>query len=179
MRIFSSTFATQRSIALLGPGEYFGEMAVLIDQPRTATAQADTEVRLKCIEKIQFLSLLKAHPILAGKVQRQLNQRAQERILKDNLVKTMGLDQCMLHVGIKGDPSLRESAFTRERYQSLADQVLPNLLPQLEKLLLERSAYQWTLHFNSGEVRVASVFNPFHDAPHPAEKMVNPFPDYP
>lgn len=40
-------------------------------------------------------------------------------------------------------------------------------------LLLNRSAYEVSIHFNSGELHISTVFNPFNVEIHPANKLVN------
>jgi CRP-like cAMP-binding protein len=49
----------QQPVALLGPGDFFGEMAILEDQPRFATATARTACVLRAVDREAFASLLR------------------------------------------------------------------------------------------------------------------------
>jgi CRP-like cAMP-binding protein len=64
-----------RRVATLGPGTYFGEIALLSQQPRTATVRAVTPLRLLAIADRDFVELLDAIPELWLKVARSLAER--------------------------------------------------------------------------------------------------------
>jgi len=51
-----------RTLAVLGPGDYFGEMALIDDAPRAAAVVALTELRLLCLSRLVFQSLTQEHP---------------------------------------------------------------------------------------------------------------------
>src|SRR2546430_1922518 len=51
-------FGRERVLAFYGPGEFFGDMAVLTDAPRSASATASTDVRLLQLRKDDFDTLL-------------------------------------------------------------------------------------------------------------------------
>ena len=57
-----------RTRATLGPGSYFGEIALIDGGPRTATCTAVTSVDTLAIAQFNFGPLVKEHPGLAHKL---------------------------------------------------------------------------------------------------------------
>jgi CRP-like cAMP-binding protein len=53
-----------RTVAL-GPGTFFGEVALLTDRPRTARARAKTDVRCWALSRKDFTRLLRDQPTIA------------------------------------------------------------------------------------------------------------------
>lgn len=49
----------------LGEGEFFGELALLADTPRTARVRAKSDARLLAIRRDEFRKLLESEPALA------------------------------------------------------------------------------------------------------------------
>ena len=101
------------------------------------------------------------------------DEELEEMVLKESIVSAAGLTSDQLQVGIKGDPSLRESATMRQRYHSTVDDVFDQLEPNLEELLLNRGVYQLFVAFNSGEIRTNSMFDPLRVEIHDAAKLAN------
>ncbi len=54
--------AANFQLARIGPGEFIGEMALLDDAPRSATAKALCEVEALVLDKADFHRLVRAHP---------------------------------------------------------------------------------------------------------------------
>lgn len=160
-------------IAALGSGEFFGEMAIFKNDVRAVTAMAQTDVALWRVLSGNLQRLIDSDPALAEKVTALLQSRQIELFLKERLVSTTGVAGSGLHVSIKGDPSLRETAFTRERYTSIVDEVLPTLIPALRHLLLDTAVYRVFVGLNNGEVRIYSVMSPFTEELHTAGKIVS------
>lgn len=57
-----------RKVATLGPGQYFGELALLDRRPRSASVVADTEMLLLVLGQRQFNGILDAVPALSRKL---------------------------------------------------------------------------------------------------------------
>jgi CRP-like cAMP-binding protein len=67
-----------RKVATFGPGDYFGEIALLDPGERTATITADTPMLLAVIGPGEFASMLEEAPTLARKIMRGLARRLRE-----------------------------------------------------------------------------------------------------
>jgi CRP-like cAMP-binding protein len=58
-----------------GPGEFFGELALLTDHPRNARVRAKTDVRCLAISRRDFQELLREEPEIAVAMLPKLAQR--------------------------------------------------------------------------------------------------------
>ena len=67
--------AEPRVLATIGAGDFFGEMAVLDDAPRSATAKAETDTRAAFISRDDLLDLLDRQPRLALTLIREFSNR--------------------------------------------------------------------------------------------------------
>jgi CRP-like cAMP-binding protein len=67
-----------RRIATLGPGQYFGELALLDRRPRSATVISETEMLLLVLGQRQFNGVLDAVPPLARKLLAAMATRLRE-----------------------------------------------------------------------------------------------------
>jgi Cyclic nucleotide-binding domain/FHA domain len=74
-----------RVLAVLEKGDFFGEMSVLEDLPRAATARALTDARLLQINGSTFDQMLQSNPEIAVRMMRKLSRRLRET---DELLKT-------------------------------------------------------------------------------------------
>jgi CRP-like cAMP-binding protein len=67
-----------RVLTTLEKGDFFGEMSVLEDLPRTASARAKTEVELVRINGAMFDAMLKSNTEIAVRMMRKLSRRLRE-----------------------------------------------------------------------------------------------------
>ena len=97
----------------------------------------------------------------------------EEQILKESIVSAAGLNADSLQIGLKGDPSMRETALQRKRYRSPLDDVIDTVAANLEDMMLNRGIYCIYAGFNSGEIRTLSIFDPLRSEIHAGEKLAD------
>lgn len=103
-----------------------------------------------------------------------IDKDMEELVLKESIVSATGLSAGEVLIGIKGDPSMRETALERPRYRNRMDEIYPDIVESLTDLLQNRSSYRLYVGFNSVEVRTSSVFDPLREETHSAEKFLDP-----
>jgi CRP/FNR family cyclic AMP-dependent transcriptional regulator len=67
-----------KEVAKLGPGDFFGEMALLDSGPRTATVTCLTDVQVEVISRRDFSQLLDDAPALTRKILAGMAARLRE-----------------------------------------------------------------------------------------------------
>jgi CRP-like cAMP-binding protein len=171
--IFIEKFHTRDEIRLAQAGDWFGEMAMFDGNRRSANAATQEETVCLTVSRQEFTDLLGTEPELRDKILRIVDLRNQDLVLKEKLIDADGMRNKDIHIGIKGDPSLRESAMLRERYESIVDKMLPELVQRFEDLLLTRSAHRIMIGFNNGEIRISTLLDPFTEEFHPAIRLLD------
>lgn len=75
----------QRQLAVLEKGDFFGEMSILEDLPRAASARAASDVKLLLINGTTFDQMLRTNPEIAVRMMRKLSRRLREtdRLLRE------------------------------------------------------------------------------------------------
>ncbi len=76
----------EQVLAVLEKGDFFGEMSVLEDLPRAASARAATDIRLLEINGSTFDQLLRGNPEIAVRMMRKLSRRLRET---DEMLKSV------------------------------------------------------------------------------------------
>lgn len=74
----ASVSAGGKRIATLGPGDYFGEIAIVGRTERTATVTATTELRVIAIDATSFRRLVRNDPSLAATLPDVIAERLED-----------------------------------------------------------------------------------------------------
>lgn len=67
-------------IAELGPGTFFGDLALLDNSPRAAQSRAASDCKLAVFFREDFLGLLETHALIASKISLQLARHIGRRL---------------------------------------------------------------------------------------------------
>ncbi|HUR59496.1 MAG TPA: cyclic nucleotide-binding domain-containing protein [Opitutaceae bacterium] len=86
-----------RTLATFHPGDFFGEMSVIDDAPRSATAQAETDTQALFLGREELLRMLEQNPHLAlnlvrefSKRMRALNQKYLDEVVQAERLAAVG-----------------------------------------------------------------------------------------
>lgn len=118
VRISVTAADVDKTLATLGPGEFFGEMAVLNDRPRTATATVLENSQLLVIEKGKFEEMIRGHSELALRLIRRL---------ADRLEKTDRNVEILLHREPRARVILGLSDYAKSRGEETQDGVVVDI----------------------------------------------------
>lgn len=116
------------TVAVLGEGNFFGEMSLIDGQPRSASASATQSTRLLVLDREHFERSVLAHPRIVAKLLRELSKRlraADQTIenlalgsVRDRLIHLLG------HLGRRQPLRGGEGAIERApTHQDLAEMV--------------------------------------------------------
>ena len=101
------------------------------------------------------------------------NIELEKLVLQENICSAVGLSSGQIQIGIKGDPSLRETAMDRCRYVSDLDKLFNEIETVFEELLLKRGIFRLFIGFNNSEIRTCSIFDPLREEIHEASALVH------
>lgn len=116
-------------LSLLGPGEFFGEMALLDDEPRSATVVATEALELVTIWRSDFLQILGENFTIAKKVLAELSKRLRNASNRIESLATMDvygrLARFFLDLAREQGKTLDNGyvAVTRPTHQAIANMI--------------------------------------------------------
>ena len=98
VRISKRVHNVEKTLVILGKGEFFGEMAILNNRPRSATATVLEDCRILIIDRETFETMIRSNAEIAIRIIKKLAARLQEAdnqienlLLKDNLSRMVNL----------------------------------------------------------------------------------------
>lgn len=171
--LYIDKFNTKVQIRQANAGDWFGELAVYDGSRRTAAAMTVEASTLSRVSREDFHKLLAEEPEIENKIRQIVSSRNEKLVLEEKMVNMDYFDGRDMHIGIKGDPSLRESAMLRPRFESIVDRFMPDLVKCFEDLLLHRSVHRIMVGFNNGEIRLSTLLDPFSEEYHPALRLLD------
>lgn len=90
-KVYSIIDGKERIFAYVGPGGFFGDLALLLDQPRSASVQMTIDGDLYALHKADFADLLHTHPAIAIHISRELGRRLVETTRRPTLREEINL----------------------------------------------------------------------------------------
>jgi len=78
VRISKRVREVEKTLVTLGAGEFFGEMSILNNRPRSATATVEEDAKLLVIEPKVFEAMVRGNTEIAVRMIKKLAQRLQE-----------------------------------------------------------------------------------------------------
>ena len=133
----SSAGGRSAILNLIGPGETFGEVAVLDGQPRTADATANTNCEIFVIDRREFLPFVRSHPALAMKFIELLCTRIRwtsdqvEQVILQNLPGRLAGALIRLTEKHKPAPKGRTIAITQQEISEMVGMTRESINKQL------------------------------------------------
>lgn len=171
-KIINKKTGEKKPLAVLGQGDFFGEMSLLEDKPRSASANAKTEVELLLLPRNEFQNLLHSEPEIAvthlfalnNQLSARLRRTSQELTLLFETGRIIGAakslnEMCTLLLErlLEGIPQSEAGFFALENeytdeYEIIATQGLP------EELIRPLSPKEPLIAYFLSRINTASIW---------------------
>jgi CRP/FNR family cyclic AMP-dependent transcriptional regulator len=165
VEVYLSTAKGEKSLVFLGPGDFFGEMAIIEKAPRSANARAVEETRLIMLDERTFDLHVQSNPAIVRKILKNMssrlrdaNQQITNLLIKDvnRRVANRILLQCHQR-GIKSPQGITfDVPFTE--VELARDVGLQDDLPKVREVL-DKLKTSKIVDFQNGQIVVLSVEN--------------------
>ena len=147
----------EKVLAILGPGEFFGEMAIISNRPRNATALVQDDAKLLVIDPRTFEGMIRGNAEIAVRMIKKLAERLSEADTQiENLLHTDPSSRVVHHIlqvcqtrgrpmeeGIEIDFAVRE----QPRLIGVGEPAIRYMIDRLERAgILERSGDRLLVH---------------------------------
>ena len=135
----------KRTLAILPAGEFFGEMAIINDRPRSATAMVRGAAKLLVIDRDTFESMLRGKTEIAVRMIKTMasrleraNQQTELLLLKDSNHRVV---QCLRRLAEDSEPNGSGAIFVAVSHEEIAARVAlapEDVLDILQRLAMAR-----------------------------------------
>ncbi|XXF81628.1 Crp/Fnr family transcriptional regulator [Myxococcaceae bacterium GXIMD 01537] len=147
----------EKTLAVLGPGEFFGEMAIIANKPRNATATVTEDAKLLVIDSKTFEAMIRGNAEIAVRMIKKLAERLSEADAQiENLLHSDPASRVVHLVlqmaqtrgrqterGVEVDAALKELP----RQLGAGEPAIRSMLDRLERSgLIERSGDRLTVY---------------------------------
>jgi len=165
VEVYLATSKGEKSLAFYGPGDFFGEMAIIDHAPRSAFARAAEETRMILLDERTFDLHIQSNPAIVRKILKNMSNRLRDTNsqLANLLIKDVNrrianriLLLCHQH-GVKGPAGIKfDMPFTEAELAK--DVGLQDELPKVREVLEKLKASK-ILDIQGGQIVVLSVEN--------------------
>jgi CRP-like cAMP-binding protein len=147
----------EKTLAILGPGEFFGEMAIIANKPRNATATVTEDAKLLVIDSKMFEAMIRGNAEIAVRMIKKLAERLSEADAQiENLLMSDPAGRVVHHLlqlsrtrGRPGEHGVEVDFPVRELPQVLGvgEPAIRSMLHRLERAgLIERGGDRLTVY---------------------------------
>lgn len=94
VEVFKTIDGVENQLAVLDKGDFFGEMSILEDMPRNASARAVEKTRVLRIDGATFDQMLRSNPEIAVRMMRKLSRRLRrtDQLLEENFGRVAAIE---------------------------------------------------------------------------------------
>jgi len=159
VRISKRVRNVEKTLVILGKGEFFGEMAILNNRPRSATAMVIEDCKILMIDRKTFDTMIRNNSEIAIRIIKKLAARLQEAdnqienlLLKDNLSRMVNL--LKRWAMDKGAPVKGEFSFEYSQEELASNAGIPE--PQLQDMLKKLSTANM-IHLSESRITIPKM----------------------
>lgn len=152
----------EKVLAVLGPGEFFGEMAIISNKPRNATATVDQDAKLLVIDPKTFEGMIRGNSEISVRMIKKLAERLSEADAQiENLLMSDPNSRVVHHVlqlcqtrgrpveeGVEIDFSVRELP----RHIGVGEPAIRSMLDRMERAGLAERSGDRLIVFDTGRL---------------------------
>jgi CRP-like cAMP-binding protein len=108
VRIIKRVDQGEKLLAIIPAGEFFGEMAILLNEPRSATAIVEEDAKLLVIDATTFETMVKSNGEIAYRIIKKLAQRLKETNAQIEMLSYKDANRKVVYAFVRGVEKGRE-----------------------------------------------------------------------